>query len=195
MQWKIISPDLTSGCTGIAPNGARNCTISAIGVGGGEAVYTGSLDGLVYISTNAQTSDSPTWTRLDSGKLPKRPVTQVAVDPSNYRIAYASYAGFNAATPLNPGHVFKTADGGQSWTNISGNLPDSPVNSVILDPSYPNTLYAGTDQGAFVSTVDGQWTRLGTGLPLVPVADLEYDAGHHRLVAATFGRGFYQLTT
>ena len=45
-QWKAISGDLTSGCTGTAPNGARNCTISAIGVGGGQAVYTGSLDGL-----------------------------------------------------------------------------------------------------------------------------------------------------
>jgi photosystem II stability/assembly factor-like uncharacterized protein len=41
VQWKTISGDLTTGCEGTAPNGARNCTISAIGVGGGEAVYTG----------------------------------------------------------------------------------------------------------------------------------------------------------
>jgi len=68
VRWKTISPDLTSGCAGTAPNGARNCTISAIGVGGGQAVYTGSLDGLVYISTDAQVNDSPSWTRLDNGK-------------------------------------------------------------------------------------------------------------------------------
>jgi hypothetical protein len=80
VRWNAISGDLTSGCTGTAPNGARNCTISAIGVGGGQAVYVGSLDGLVHMSTDAQVNSSPSWTRLDLGTLPKRPVTQIAVD-------------------------------------------------------------------------------------------------------------------
>ena len=69
------APQARKGAHGTAPNGARNCTISAIGVGGGQAVYVGSLDGLVYLSTDAQTSATPTWTRVDS-KLPRRPVTQ-----------------------------------------------------------------------------------------------------------------------
>src|SRR5205814_3885494 len=122
----------------------------AAGVGGAQAVCTGSLDGLVLISADAQVNDNPTWTRIDK-TLPRRPVTQFAVDPSNYRIAYATYASFDATTPKTPGHVFKTTDGGASWANITGNLPDSPANSVILDPSYANTLYVGTDVGAFVS--------------------------------------------
>src|SRR5439155_13005618 len=50
VRWKPISGDLTSGCTGPAPNGARACVISAIGIGGGQAVYTGSEDGLIYVS-------------------------------------------------------------------------------------------------------------------------------------------------
>jgi uncharacterized repeat protein (TIGR01451 family) len=194
VTWKIISPDLTSGCTGTAPNGARTCAISAIGVGGGQAVYTGSLDGLVYISTDAQVNDSPTWTRLDNGKLPKRPVTQFAVDPSNYRIAYAAYAGFNAASPSRPGHVFKTTDGGQSWTNISGNLPDSPVNSIILDPAYANTLYAGTDVGPFASFDGGiTWSALGTGFPIVAIWQLDLDPSHRLMAAGTHGRGAFRI--
>src|SRR5262249_7607497 len=150
VTWKAISPDLTTGCTGIAPNGARNCTISAIGGGGGEGVYTGSLDGLVYFSPDPQVSDSPTWIQSDSkGKtLPNRPVAQIAVDASNDRIAYLAYNGFSGATPKNPGHVYKTTDAGQSWQDISGDLPDTSVNSLVLDPSYPNTLYAATDAGA-----------------------------------------------
>jgi uncharacterized repeat protein (TIGR01451 family) len=194
VTWKIISPDLTSGCAGTAPNGARNCTISAIGVGGGQAVYTGSLDGLVYISTDAQVNSTPSWTRLDNGKLPGRPVTQFAVDPSNYRIAYASYAGFNAASPARPGHVFKTTDGGQSWTNISGNLPDSPVNSVILDPSYANTLYVGTDVGPF-ATFDGgvHWSALGTSFPIVSIWQLDLDPSHRLMAAGTHGRGAFSI--
>src|SRR5258705_7300099 len=194
VRWNIISPDLTSGCTGTAPNGARTCAISAIGVGGGQAVYTGSLDGLVYISTDAQVNSNPSWTRLDNGKLPKRPVTQFAVDPSNYRIAYAAYAGFNAASPSKPGHVFKTTDGGQSWTNISGNLPDSPVNSVILDPSFANALYVGTDVGPFATFNGGlTWSALGTAFPIVSIWQLDLDASHRLLAAGTHGRGAFSI--
>jgi photosystem II stability/assembly factor-like uncharacterized protein len=195
VRWKPISPDLSSGCTGAAPNGGRGCFISAVGVGGGNAVYTGAEDGYVYVSTDAQISDTPSWTRVDTGKLPKRPVTQFAVDRSNYRIAYASYAGFNAATPSRPGHVFKTTDGGTNWTDISSNLPDNPVNSIILDPSYPNTLYAGTDVGPFVTHDGGvHWAPLGAGFPDVAIWQLNLDPSHRVLAAGTHGRGAYRST-
>ena len=195
VHWNAISDDLTSGCTGIAPNGARNCTISAIGVGGGQAVYTGSLDGLVYISTDAQVNDNPSWTRLDLGKLPKRPVTQIAVDRSDYRIAYLAYSSFNASTPSRPGHVFRTQDGGQTWADISGNLPDAPVNSVILDPSFANTLYVGTDVGPFVTYNGGvNWYALGTGFPIIAIWQLDLDSSHRLLAAGTHGRGAFSLT-
>ena len=162
-QWHAISGDLTSGCTGTAPNGARTCAVSAIGVGGGTAAYVGTLDGLVWVSPDAQTATTPTWVQVNNVKhspLPNRPVAGFAVDRSNYRIAYAAYNGYDEATPTKPGHVFATSDGGQSWTNISGDLPNAPVNSIVLDPSYPNTLYAGTDIGAFVTYNGGaHWCR------------------------------------
>jgi uncharacterized repeat protein (TIGR01451 family) len=196
VRWKAISPDLTSGCTGPAPNGARGCFLSAIGVGGGTAVYTGSEDGLVYMSTDAQANSNPTWTRIDSrGRvLPNRPVQQFAVDRSDYRTTYIAYGGFNAATPTTPGHVFKTTNAGARWVDISGNLPDSPVNSIILDPSFPNTLYVGTDVGGFV-TYDGggHWGPLGTGFPVVTIDQLDLDPSHRILAAGTHGRGAFRL--
>jgi uncharacterized repeat protein (TIGR01451 family) len=194
VKWKAISPDLTSGCTGPAPNGARGCFLSAIGVGGGTAVYTGSEDGLVHVSTDAQVNPTPTWRRIGKNKLPGRPVTQFAVDRSNYRVAYVSYAGFNAATPTTPGHVFKTTNAGATWVDITGNLPDSPVNSVILDPSFANTLYVGTDVGAFV-TFDGgaHWGRLGAGFPVVSIWQLDLDSSRRILAAGTHGRGAFRL--
>jgi uncharacterized repeat protein (TIGR01451 family) len=202
--WKPISGDLTLGCLGPAPNGGRSCTLSAIGIGGGGAIYTGSEDGSVWMSPNAKTSDNPTWKKLNTSgtKLPERPVTQFAVDRSNYRIAYIAYAGFNAATPTKPGHLFKTTNGGNSWTDISGgadptkSLPDSPVNSVVLDPSYPNTLYVGTDVGAFVTYNGGStWTTLGTGFPIVSVwqLDLNPSTASRVLMAGTHGRGALRL--
>jgi uncharacterized repeat protein (TIGR01451 family) len=211
--WKPISPDLTSGCPGIAPNGARNCTVSAIGVGGGSGVYTGSLDGYVYVSPDAQLSDTPTWTRVGhSGEadhqgenngnnnggdasLPLRPVASIAVDRSNWRTAYLAYAGFDAGTPGRTGHVFTTKDGGKSWKNITGNLPDSPANSVLLDPSFPDTLYVGTDVGPFVTYNGGRsWYPLGTGFPMVSIWQLDLDPSHRLLAAGTHGRGAFTLS-
>ena len=195
VRWKTISGDLTTGCEGVAPNGARNCTISAIGVGGGEAVYTGSLEGRLWVSPDAQISDNPTWIKADEDKdLPDRPVSQIAVDRSNYRIAYAAFNGFNDATKKTPGHVFRTKDGGKKWTDISGNLPDSPVNSIILDPSFPNTLYVGTDVGPFVTYNGGtDWWALGTGFPIIAVWQLDLDPAHRVLAAGTHGRGAFDI--
>jgi uncharacterized repeat protein (TIGR01451 family) len=197
VTWKVISPDLTTGCEGPAPNGGRLCGLSAIGVGGGHAVYTGSEEGLIHVSTDAQVSDTPTWKRVDSrGKvLPNRPVAAFAVDRSNYRIAYAGYNGFDEATPRTPGHVFKTTDGGGHWDDITGNLPDTPVNSLILDPSFPDTLYAGTDVGPFV-TYDGggHWGPLGSGFPMISVWQLDLDPAHRLMAAGTHGRGAYRMT-
>lgn len=197
VHWKPISPDLTYGCTGPAPNGGRGCTISAVGVGGGQAVWTGSEMGYVYVSPDAQTSDDPSWTRVDIAKLPGRPVSSIAVDRSNYRIAYVAFNSFDAATPARPGHLFKTTDGGKHWTNITGNLPDTPVNSVVLDPSYPDTLYAGTDVGPFVTHDGGaSWQGLGSGFPVVSIETLDLDPsqpGARTLVAATHGRSAWTV--
>ncbi|TMC36773.1 MAG: DUF11 domain-containing protein, partial [Chloroflexi bacterium] len=203
VHFRAISGDLTSGCTGAAPNGARGCFISAIGIGGGTGVYTGSDDGFVYFSPDAMVNDSPAWTRLDlhsqgagdKHSLPNRPVAWIAVDQSNYRIAYLGYNGFNAATPHQPGHVFKTTDAGQSWTDVSGNLPDAPVNSLTLDPSFPNTLYAATDVGPFV-TYDGgaHWALMGTGFPAVAVDQVDLDSYDRVIGAGTHGRGAWSMT-
>jgi uncharacterized repeat protein (TIGR01451 family) len=196
VTWTPISGDLTSGCTGTAPNGARGCFVSALGVAdGGTGVYAGTDEGWIQVSPNAVTAASPTWQRVGVGTLPDRPVNQFAVDRSNWRIAYAAYGGFGAATPGNSGHVFATSDGGQHWTNISGNLPDAPVNSIVLDPSNASTLYAGTDNGVFVTTNGGnKWFSLGSSLPNVAVWQLDYDATNGVLAAGTHGRGAYTLT-
>jgi len=196
-KWNLISPDLTTGCTGTAPNGARTCAISAIGVGGGTAAYVGTLDGNVWLSPDAQVAASPTWTQIDTkkNKLPNRPVSDLAVDRSNYRIAYLAYNGYDEATPHTPGHAFKTTDGGQTWQNVTGNLPNVPLNSLLLDPSYPNTLYAGTDVGAFITHDGGaHWATLGSGLPRVAIWQLNADWQHGMMAAGTHGRGAYTTT-
>ena len=195
VHWDAISPDLTSGCTGGAPNGARACVLSAIGVsGGGDGVYAGTLEGWVWFSPDGVTSATPTWIRVGQGTFPNRPVADIAVDRSNDRIAYVAFNGFNAATPKAPGHVFRTTDAGNSWQDISANLPDAPVNSLQLDASYPNTIYAGTDVGPFVTYNGGKsWQKLGTGFPSVEIWQLNLDPTNRNLAAGTHGRGAWTM--
>ena len=195
VTWKPISGDLTSGCTGAAPNGARGCLISAVGVAdGGDGVWVGTDDARVSVSPNAVTSDNPTWQRVGAGVLPNRPVNQIAVDRSNWRIAYLAYGGFAAATPSNRGHVFATTDGGLTFSDVTSNLPDVPVNSVVIDPTDSSTLYVGTDVGTFVSTNGGKnYKRLGDGMPKVATWQLDYDATNGVLLAGTHGRAAYTL--
>jgi uncharacterized repeat protein (TIGR01451 family) len=198
--WQAASPDLTSGC----PN--RNssptsfaCVITAIGTtAGGPFVYVGTGDGRVWLSTNA-TSASPTWTRIDAPAsglpLPIRPIAAIAVDRSNYRIAYVAYSGFNAASPFSQsGHVFMTTNGGQSWSDVSSNLPDVPLNSIVIDPSNPNDLYVGSDVGPLATYNQGaSWAPLGTGFPIVTVAQLNINPYTRLMRAASYGRGVWSV--
>ncbi len=197
--WNPISSDLTSGCLGAAANGGRGCYVSALASPAeSSALYVGTMEGWLWLSTDAATADAPTWARIDiSGTTPLRPVSAIAVDRSNYRVAYAAFSGFSQATPATPGHVFKTTDGGTSWTRIDlggSGFPDVPVNNFLLDPSAPNTLYAGTDVGPYV-TYDGgaTWTLLGTGFPIVSIEGMALNPYTRQLVAATHGRGVWKL--
>lgn len=196
VHWDPISPDLTSGCTGAAPNGARGCLISTVGLSdGGTGVYAGTDEGWISVSPDATTAANPAWHRVGAQVLPHRPVDQIAVDRSNWRIAYAAFGGFSVATPNRTGHLYKTTDGGTTWTDISGALPDVPLDSVVIDPSHAGTLYVGSDVGAFVTTNGGaKWYRLGTGMPKVANWQLDYDASHGLLISGTHGRGAYTLT-
>jgi uncharacterized repeat protein (TIGR01451 family) len=193
--WQAASGDLTSGCANsrLSPTG-YGCVITAIGVtAGAPAVYTGSGDGRVYLTADA-TVDHPAWTRVDAPPLPVRPVGALAVDRSDYRVAYVAFSGFNAATPTQPGHVFRTQDGGKTWRDISGDLPDMPVNALVLDASNPDTVYAGTDVGPMVTTDGGHaWRPLGTGFPLVSVEGLDLNPYTRQIAVGTHGRGAYVL--
>lgn len=161
----------------------------------GETVWLGTGDGLVQMTANAGALSGATFTNVTRAPLPNRYVTDIALDPNNKQRAIAGYSGFNTSTPATPGHVFITEDQGAAWRDISGNLPDTPVNSIAIDTQPGGAIYAGTDLGVF-RTADGgaTWIRLSSGMPKVAVFMLRYHAASRSLVAATHGRGVYRLT-
>jgi hypothetical protein len=90
-------------------------------------------------------------------------------------------------------HIYKTTNFGETWIDISGDLPDIPVNDVIVTPNERN-LYIATDVGVFYSLNDGlTWELVGQGCPNVIVTDISYHVGEQFLVAATYGRGMYKI--
>ena len=74
------------------------------------------------------------FTSVTKAPLPNRSVTRIAAHPSDPQTAYLSYSGFGTE------HVFKTTDGGATWTSANSGLPDIPVNAVLVDPNNPGTV-------------------------------------------------------
>jgi uncharacterized protein (TIGR03437 family) len=163
---------------------------------GQEVVWTGASDGSVQVTTNGGAGAGATFTNLTKAPLPNRFVTDIALDANNAQRAVVTFSGFNSVTASAPGHVFLTTNQGQTWTDISGNLPDVPVTSAAINPNAPNTIYIGTDLGVFQTTNGGAvWARLDNGMPRVAAFMVRYQAATSTLFAATHGRGVYRLTT
>lgn len=161
-----------------------------------EIVWTGSSDGSVQFTTSADALSNATFTNVTKGPLPNRYITDIGLDRSNTQRALVTFSGFSSTTATTPGHVFLTTNRGTSWSDISSNLPDVPVNSVAIHPTSGNTIYIGTDLGVFQTTNNGgSWERLGNGMPRVAALMVRYHAATNTLYAATHGRGVYRLTT
>jgi photosystem II stability/assembly factor-like uncharacterized protein len=185
VNWSVISPDLTGG-PGPDPNYPFG-TITTLGIAKTDPnrILAGTDDGRLWFTSNL----GGNWTSVTDPDLPGTWVTRVVVDPLNAALAYATFSGFRSGSALP--YVLKTTDGGATWTSIAGDLPEAPVNDIVVVGS---TLYVGTDVGVFVSADGGAtWLTAGLDLPNVPVTDLEYRAASNSLYAATFGRGIYAL--
>src|SRR5262249_13424472 len=118
------------------------------------------------------------------------------VDPTDANIAYVVARSFNDVT--GGGHVWRTTNAGVSWTNISGDLPDIPTWSIVVDRNGSNhandVYYVGADDGVYISRNQGtNWTRLGNGLPHAQVVELDRSQSLGILAAGTHGRGLFEL--
>jgi len=186
-DWEAISDDLTQG--GKKGNVAYGTltTISESPFKFG-LLYVGSDDGLIQVSKNAGGS----WTNI-SNTLPKDLwVSEVAASKHKKERVYATLNGYrwDNFTP----YVYVSDDYGQTWKNISGNIPASPVNALVEDPENENLLFVGTDNGLYVSfDSGGSWEILDNGMPKVAVHDLVIQPVAKHLLVGTHGRSIYQV--
>jgi len=123
------------------------------------------------------------WVEVDDGLFGL--VTGIEVDPSNADHVYVSTGGYQEGEK-----VYESMDAGQTWLNISANLPNVPARCLAADQT--GGLYAGTDFGVFFKgNGESEWTSYNQNLPLVEVTDLDVLPNSNILRAATFGRGMW----
>lgn len=179
--WQSVSEDLTDGNI----YGNTFHTISALDESHfteGE-LYYGSSDGNVWRLEGADF----TPVNITAG-LPDRYVTSIKTSPSLPNTIYVTHSGYknNEFTP----RLHRSDDKGNTWTDISGDLPDLAINDIFIETEGQDSiLFVATDGGVYGTTNLGEnWQRVGTNMPFIPVYDLEKNIAKNELIAGTYAR-------
>lgn len=172
-----------------------------------HAAANGSTFGCLGNGTSA------TWTEIQrsNATLPNRVINGVTFDPTSDQTIYAAVGGFDDNTTSTPGHVFKatcastcTTDTNWTWTNKTGNLPDVPAESILINPYNTSQAFVGTDFGFFytldITASSPVWYQYQNGLPNTMIKYLTLDRGASgsafnptTITAFTYGRGTYAI--
>ncbi|WP_197539374.1 WD40/YVTN/BNR-like repeat-containing protein [Sorangium cellulosum] len=169
---------------------AGSVTSIAVAKSNPSRVYA-AAGGHIYRSDDGGATNP--WTDRTSAALPSgRTLRDIAVSATNADRVLVCYGGVSGSPAAS--HVFLSTDGGTTWADVSGNLPNINTSAVAFDPNAADTFYVGNDVGVFRTTDAGAtWIAYDNGMPNVIVTDLAVDAEDNRLYAATFGRGMYKL--
>ncbi len=198
-SWYINSPDLTKGVLdgrSIINQLHYSLTDSSIAI-------IGTNDGNVQygFGMGQGSANTATWVDVTDGNtvLPNRPVLDVITAADVATTGYAAVGGFDQNTPATPGHVFEVTCNADcstvSWANKSGNLPNIPVDSIMVNPNVIGQVFAGTDWGLYytddIRVSNPVWYRFTDGLPSVMIWDMAIDRGATTLAVFTRSRGAF----
>ena len=187
-NWRTISDDVTNGNK--QGNKAYG-TISAIA----ESpfmfglLYTGSDDGMIYTTDNGGVS----WKQIYNA-FPRALKVNNLITSKHQRNRVLATLISTDETQGDP-IIFMSNDNGKSWTDIHSNLPDAKVNVLKEDPKNEQILYAGTDNGLYITFNLGEsWQPFSQGLPETGVNDIYIDDSNGEMTVATLGRGIYRTS-
>jgi hypothetical protein len=149
-----------------------------------------------------QRMSSDGWHIATAAGLPNRYITSIAIDPANTQTIYVTLGGYSRRwvppgtlqdtnQNVGVGHIFKSTDGGETFTDVSGNLPDVPATWVTLRGTQ---VVVATDAGVYASDPTGGTTyAVLKGLPVVPISSLTLKPNDcNTLFAATYGRSVWK---
>jgi len=195
-NWTEISPDLTRNEKdkqgfGSGPYTNENIeiynTIFAVEESPHDAstIWAGSDDGLLHVTRDGGAN----WNNVTPRGIDRGMINSIDVSPHDPAVAYVVAMKYKEGD--NTPYIYKTANYGRSWTEITDGLPESHFARVVReDPQRADLLFAGMERGLYVSFNGGDdWQAFQTNLPVVPITDLM--VRRNDLVLATQGRAFW----
>jgi hypothetical protein len=159
---------------------------SAVEIPNSNTVLVGLNDGRVLRTTWAGTA----WGALAALATPRASATvsDIVVDPNNASRIWATYSTVGA------GRVWRSDNGGTSWTDHTGTLPNLPMNAIQVDPRNGNRAWVGASLGVYQTTDGGTtWTSFAASLPNAWIGDLRFHPWARVLRAATRNRGVWEI--
>jgi photosystem II stability/assembly factor-like uncharacterized protein len=202
-SWQEISPDLTRTDSVVPPNvgkysGERTAASRHPGVVYTLApsyvkeniIWAGSDDGLIHVTFDG----GRTWRDVTPPALKQRPWSKISIMDASHFDTLTAYAAINTLRldDMRP-HLYRTRDGGKSWTEIVAGIDSGAITNVVReDPRARGLLYAGSDRHVWVSFDDGDhWQSLRLNMPATSIRDLVIKDDD--LVIGTHGRSFWIL--
>ena len=157
----------------------------------------------IYVATNAPsgnrvyktTDGGANWIQIVNtsltdpvkGNSTTQFISGIAVHPSDPQKLWITQSGYSMSSK-----VWHSSNGGASWSNISGTLPNVPANCIVYQNGTKDGLFLGTDIGVFyIDSEETDWVAFQNGLPNVVVTELEISYTGKKLWAATYGRGLW----
>ena len=204
--WNIISPDLTTndkklrntsnggGLTNSNTGGENHFTIITISDTPIDTtiIWAGTDDGNVQLTKN----NGENWknVKLNIKKIPKK-IWVSRIEASKHAKGRAYVTFDNHRFDDNSPYVYVTENYGETWNNITSNLPkDYSVYVIKEDPINPNLLFVGTEESVYFSYDKGlSWAKLGSQLPTVAIHDLVIHPRDGDLIVGTHGRSIWIL--
>lgn len=162
--------------------GGANLVSLAVAPSNSDYIYATTTSG-VYRTVNGGLS----WTNVSVG-VGAGSISYLAIHHDNPLKIYCTKSGYIAGSK-----VIYSQNGGDSWINISGNLPNIPANCIVFDKNSPEGIYVGTDVGVYYKdTTMSSWVPFISGMPNVVVNELEIYYPTKKIRAATYGRGLWE---
>ncbi len=161
---------------------------SALSIIGKSLIVVGTVGGALYRITRAPSGWGAAKVEPLTSPRAGAYISDIHISGVTSKVIWAS------TSHIGGGHVFRSLNGGRTWSDRSGNLPDIPVNAIVVDPKNTRRVFAATDHGVYRTTNSGtQWKDYSNGLPNVVVGDLILHERRRVLRAGTRNRGAWEI--